>query len=55
MSARSAPQILNIKGECTCFFSHFLIVDLCNYSANSLLDIFPFLIAPQDEFLLKNL
>ena len=39
ISARSAPQILSIKGERTLLFSNFLIVGLCNSSANYLLDI----------------
>ena len=43
ISARSAPQILSIKGECTYLFLSFLIIDLCNYSANSFFEIFSFL------------
>ena len=45
ISARSAPQILSIKDECTFPFSNFLIIGLCNSSANSLFEIFSFLIA----------
>ena len=41
ISARSAPQILSIKGEYTFIFLNFLIAGLCNFSANSLLEIFP--------------
>ena len=29
-SARSAPQILSIKGECTYLFWSFLIIALCD-------------------------
>ena len=35
ISARSAPQMLPIKGECTFHFLNFLIIGLCNSSANS--------------------
>ena len=34
ISARSAPKILSIKDECTFCFSSFLIISLCNSSAN---------------------
>ena len=44
ISARSATQILSIKGEYTFLFLNFLIIRLCNSSANSLIDIFLFLI-----------
>ena len=40
ISARSAPQILPIKGDCTFSFLNFQIIVLCNSSANSLLGIF---------------
>ena len=33
--ARSAPQILSIKVECTFLFLNFLKTGLCNSSANS--------------------
>ena len=39
MSARSAQQILSIKGECTFLFLNFEITVLFNSSANSLLEI----------------
>ena len=42
--ARSATQILSIKGQCTFRFSNFLIIALCS-SANSLLDIKSLLVA----------
>ena len=42
--AKSAPQILSIKRECTFLLLNFLIFGLCNSSANSLLEIFSFLI-----------
>ena len=44
MSARSARQILPIKGERTFFFSNFLIIGLFNSLANYLFDIVSFLI-----------
>ena len=34
--AQSATQILSIKGECTFYFSNFLIIGLCNSSADSM-------------------
>ena len=71
ISARSAPQMLSIKDECSFHFSIFLIIGLCSCSANSLLCIISFLIAdlfrvakvsdrasvadPPDPFLSKNL
>ena len=39
ISARSAPQILSIKDDCTFLFLNFLVIGLCNSSANSLLEI----------------
>ena len=39
ISARSAPQILPVKDECTFILLNFLKIGLCNFSANSLLDI----------------
>ena len=35
-----SSQILSIKGDCTFLFLNFLIIGLCNSSANSLLEIF---------------
>ena len=40
ISARSAPQILSVKDERTFLLLSFLIIGLCNSSANSLLEIF---------------
>ena len=40
ISAKSAPQILSIKGECTFLLSFFLIIGLCNSSANSYKEYF---------------
>ena len=40
ISSKSAPQILSIKGDCTFLFLDFLIIGLCNSSANSLFEIF---------------
>ena len=34
ISARSAPQILSMKSECTLLFSYFPIIGLRNSSAN---------------------
>ena len=53
ISARSGPQVLSIKGECTFLFIKFSD-GLCNSSANSLFQIFSFLILPE-VFLSKNL
>ena len=39
ISAKSAPQIWFKKGECTFLLSNFLIVGLCNSSANYFLEI----------------
>ena len=55
ISARSAPQTLSIKNECTFLFSNFLIIGLCNSSAYSLLEIVSFLTVSSDVFLSKNL
>ena len=40
ISARSAPKIFSIKGECTFLFLNFVVIGLCNSSANSLFQIF---------------
>ena len=40
MSRRSELRILSIKVDCTFLFSNFLVTGLCNFSANSLLEIF---------------
>ena len=34
--AKSTPQILSIKGECTFYFSNFIIIGLCNSLADSM-------------------
>ena len=44
ISARSATQILSIKGECNYRFLHFLIIGLSKSSDNSLFEIYSFLI-----------
>ena len=54
MSARSAPQILFRKDEHTFLFLRFLIIGVCNSSANSLFEIFSFLIAAPDVFCQKK-
>ena len=43
ISAKSAPQILSIKSECTFPFSNFPVIDLRYSSANSLFVIYSFL------------
>ena len=43
ISARSAPQLFSIKDECTFLLLNFLIIGLCNCSADSLLEIILFL------------
>ena len=43
ISAKSAPQILSIKGECTFHFLNSRIIRLFNSSANCWFDIFSFL------------
>ena len=50
ISARTAPQILSIKVECTFLFFNFLIIGLCNSSANSLLEIFSYLTVLPEVF-----
>ena len=50
MSARSAPQILSIKGECTFLLLNFVIIDLSNSSANSLVEMFSFLTVPPEIY-----
>ena len=37
ISARSVPQIMSQKDECTFWFSNFLIIGLCKPSANIVL------------------
>ena len=44
ISAKSAPQILSMKGECIFLLLKFLIIGLFNSRANSLLEIFSLLI-----------
>ena len=55
ISGRLAPQTLSIKGKYTILFSDFLIIGLCNYSADSLFVILSFLTAPPKVFISKNL
>ena len=50
ISDRSAPQILSIKDDCTFLFLNFLVIGLCNSSANSLLEIILFLIPLPEVF-----
>ena len=46
ISAKSAPQILSIKDDCTFLFSNFLITALCSSSASSLFCMISYLTAP---------
>ena len=55
VSARSAPQILSIKGNCTFILLNFPIIGLCSSSANSLLEIFSFLTVPPEVSYQKKL
>ena len=63
ISARSAPQTLSIKGDCTFLLLNFIITGLGNSSANSLVaefkgrlfEIFSFLIPLPEVFLSKYL
>ena len=55
ISAKSVPQIMSIKGDCTLLLLNFLIIGLCNSFANSLLEIFSFLIPLPEVYLSKNL
>ena len=53
ISARSSPKILSIKGYFTFLFSNFLIIGLCNSSANSLFNISLLLIPLPSLFVKK--
>ena len=55
ISARSAPQILSIKGDCAFNNCAFLIIGLCNSCANCWSANFSFLIPLPEEFLSKSL
>ena len=55
ISARSTPQKLSIEGDCTFLLWNFIIIDLCNSSANSLFKLFSFLIPLPETFLSKKL
>ena len=50
MSAGSAPHIFSVEGAWNFLKLHFLIIGLCNSSANSLLDVFSFLILLPEMF-----
>ena len=54
ISAQSALQLLSIKDEGISLFSNFLIIGLCNRSANYLLDIVSFLTALHEIFSSKT-
>ena len=53
VSTRYAPQILPIKGDRTFLFLNFLIIGLCNFSANALLELLSFLAVLPEVFLSK--
>ena len=54
ISASSAPQILSLKYECTFLFWNFLIIDLCNSLANSLLEIFSVSTVPPKVYFIRK-
>ena len=54
ISAKSVPQILSIKGECSFLLLNFLIIGFCNCSANSLLEIISFLTIPPEVYLSED-
>ena len=54
ISSRSTSQILSLKNESTYIFLNFLIIGLCDSSANSLIDIISFLIALPDAFFIEH-
>ena len=53
ISPISSPQMLSLKGECTFLFLNFLITDMCNASANSLLEMISFSTVPPEVFYQK--
>ena len=55
ISARSAPQILSIKGGFIFPQLNFLIIGLCNFSGNSLLENVSFLTFSPEVVLSKDL
>ena len=55
VSARSAPQRLSIKDKCTFLFSIFLIIGLCNSSANCWSYIFSFSIPLPEVFFYQKI
>ena len=55
VSAKSAHQILPIKGECTFLLLNFLIIGLCSSSANCLLEIISFLIPLPEGFFYQKI
>ena len=54
-SAKSAPQMLSIKGKSNFLLLNFLIIRLCNCFANYLLETFSCLKLLPQVFLLKSL
>ena len=54
ISARSVPQILCIKDERTFLLLNFLLIGLCNSSANPLLEIISFSTVPPEAFFLST-
>ena len=53
ISARSVAQIFSIKGDCIFRLLNFLVIDLCNSSAETLFKIFSFSIL-QKSFYRRN-
>ena len=54
ISAKSAPQILSIKGDCTFLLLNFLIIGLCNSSVNCCYHILSCLIPVSEVFFTKT-
>ena len=54
ISVGLVPQVLSVKSEWTFLFSNVLIIGFCKSAANSLFEIFPFLVSlPQNFFYQK--
>ena len=53
LSAKSSPEILFIKDECTILFSNFQLIGLCSSPANSLICMISFLSASLEVFYQK--
>ena len=54
ISVGLAPQVLSAKSEWTLLFSNVLIIGLCKSTANSLFEIFSFLVSLPQVFFIKK-